>query len=297
VLGPFDQEKLQGLARRGQLSRMHELSTDGVSWVRASNFPELFTGGQSELPSLPQSAHAGAGIGFGNAPGAPDEIRSQPAVGSPPATPGGPQAKWFYNSGGQQQGPVDFSDLQLLAGLGQIGPLDQVWTEGMAAWTPASQIQGLIRSGGLAGSSAAAMADAANAPLTRTLCRSAADSRGWALCIASIMQLCGVASVVLGVMVLIVGARDRSPGSVSYGIFCLLHALVIIVGGTLLSTYAMRLGKLRNSPEAIVLERALDALRNFWIFVSMYLIVWLAFIVVFAIAIFAYGITLPQFPL
>ena len=67
VLGPYDQEKLQGLARRGQLSRMHELSTDGVSWVRASNFPELFTGGQGELPSLPQPVHAGAGIGFGNA--------------------------------------------------------------------------------------------------------------------------------------------------------------------------------------------------------------------------------------
>jgi hypothetical protein len=31
--------------------------------------------------------------------------------------------------------------------------------------------------------------------------------------------------------------------------------------------------------------------------VSMYLIVWLAFVVVGAIAVFAHGITLPQFPL
>ncbi len=44
VLGPYDEEKLQGLARRGQLSRMHELSQDGVNWVRATNYPELFVG-------------------------------------------------------------------------------------------------------------------------------------------------------------------------------------------------------------------------------------------------------------
>jgi hypothetical protein len=220
-----------------------------------------------------------------------------PAPGSPPATPGGPQAKWYYNSGGQQQGPVDFSDLQLLAGLGQIGPFDQVWTDGMASWTPASQIQGLIKAGTLVGAAHSTAVDASTTVLTKSVCRSAADSRGWALFIASIMHLCGVANVVLGIMVLVVGARDRSPGSVSYGIFCLLHALVIIGGGTLLSTYAVRLGKLRYSPESIVLERALDALRNFWIFVSMYLIVTLAFVVVFAIAVFAYGVTLPQFPL
>ena len=42
VLGPFDKEKLQSLARRGQLSRMHELSPDSTNWVQASTYPELF---------------------------------------------------------------------------------------------------------------------------------------------------------------------------------------------------------------------------------------------------------------
>ena len=50
--------------------------------------------------------------------------------------------------------------------------------------------------------------------------------------------------------------------------------------------HAVRLGSLRNAPE-IVLERALDGLLNFWIFVSMCLIVRLAFVVVDAIAVFA----------
>jgi len=45
VLGPYDQEKLQSLVRRGQLSRMHEVSTDGTHWVQAGTYPELFVAG------------------------------------------------------------------------------------------------------------------------------------------------------------------------------------------------------------------------------------------------------------
>ena len=57
VLGPYDQEKLQTLARRGQLSRMHELSPDGISWVRASSYPELFSSGSSEFEPVAQAAN------------------------------------------------------------------------------------------------------------------------------------------------------------------------------------------------------------------------------------------------
>ena len=49
VLGPYDQEKLQSLVRRGQLSRMHEVSTDGTHWVRASTYAELFVGAPVKL--------------------------------------------------------------------------------------------------------------------------------------------------------------------------------------------------------------------------------------------------------
>src|SRR5580658_9061928 len=49
VLGPYDEEKLQSLVRRGQLSRMHEVSTDGTHWVRASTYAELFVGAPVKL--------------------------------------------------------------------------------------------------------------------------------------------------------------------------------------------------------------------------------------------------------
>ncbi len=43
VQGPFDMEKLRILVKRGQLGRAHEVSGDGSSWQRASDYPELFT--------------------------------------------------------------------------------------------------------------------------------------------------------------------------------------------------------------------------------------------------------------
>ena len=49
VLGPYDEEKLKSLVRRGQLSRMHEVSTDGANWVRASTYAELFVGAPVKL--------------------------------------------------------------------------------------------------------------------------------------------------------------------------------------------------------------------------------------------------------
>jgi hypothetical protein len=288
VLGPYDHERLQGLARRGQLSRMHELSSDGVSWVRASNYPELFTGGQAELPTLPSD---GANSLPPDSFGGGSSTLTPPQAQAPGAAAG---SKWYYTAGGEQRGPVDFANLQMLAGLGQLGPQDQVWAEGMVSWVPAAHVHGLIK-GADSGSSATAEAAASRVP--EGLRRSAADSRGWALFISFVMYLYAIASAGFGILILIVGSREREAGAVAYGIAALLHAMIVIFGGALLSTYASRLGKLRYTSDPIILERALEALRNFWIYISMYLVVWLSLIVIVAIAVFAVGVTLPRVPL
>ena len=41
TLGPFDTTRVRDLIKRG-VTRMHELSPDGVSWQPAEVFPELF---------------------------------------------------------------------------------------------------------------------------------------------------------------------------------------------------------------------------------------------------------------
>lgn len=42
IAGPFDEATLKSLARRGQFSKIHEVSQDAVSWVCASVYPQLF---------------------------------------------------------------------------------------------------------------------------------------------------------------------------------------------------------------------------------------------------------------
>lgn len=52
-------------------------------------------------------------------------------------------AGWHYIEQGQQCGPLTDDELRERVAAGALRPEDYVWTEGMADWAPASQIQGL----------------------------------------------------------------------------------------------------------------------------------------------------------
>jgi hypothetical protein len=52
--------------------------------------------------------------------------------------------QWYYVQQGQRQGPVAEEELKQLASSGQLKPTDKVWKQGMAVWTEASQVDGLI---------------------------------------------------------------------------------------------------------------------------------------------------------
>lgn len=52
-------------------------------------------------------------------------------------------AGWYYIEQGQQCGPLTDDELRERVAAGTLRPEDYVWTEGMADWVPASQIQGL----------------------------------------------------------------------------------------------------------------------------------------------------------
>lgn len=54
-----------------------------------------------------------------------------------------PQADWFYSHEGEKLGPLTFSELK--AKESELNPrLDMVWTQGMAEWQPAGEIEGLF---------------------------------------------------------------------------------------------------------------------------------------------------------
>lgn len=52
---------------------------------------------------------------------------------------------WHYTHEGERVGPVSFSTLRIKAGEGALHPrLDMVWTQGMAEWKPAGEVDGLF---------------------------------------------------------------------------------------------------------------------------------------------------------
>jgi membrane protease subunit (stomatin/prohibitin family) len=93
-------------------------------------------------------AAAGAGIGMGMAMAAPigqalsgqQPTASGPAA-TPPPIPGA--ATYFVAVEGKQSGPFDMQTLASQASMGRLTQQTLVWTQGMAQWTPAGQVQAL----------------------------------------------------------------------------------------------------------------------------------------------------------
>ena len=55
------------------------------------------------------------------------------------------QDAWYYTREGERLGPVTLTELRVKASQGGLSPrLDMVWTEGMADWKPAGEIDGLF---------------------------------------------------------------------------------------------------------------------------------------------------------
>ena len=56
-----------------------------------------------------------------------------------------PQDAWFYTCKGERIGPVTFADLRIKAQEATLNPrLDMAWTQGMEAWKPSGEIEGLF---------------------------------------------------------------------------------------------------------------------------------------------------------
>jgi hypothetical protein len=129
AMGPFTAEQLQALAKRGQFSRTHEISTDSVTWSRAANRLDLFPAVQVEPRPLATPPTED-----------PPILDASPATAAPP-----PSDIWYYHQLGANHGPVDFTHLQYLAVSGQILPDDLVWKEGLPEWIAAGRVPGLIK--------------------------------------------------------------------------------------------------------------------------------------------------------
>lgn len=278
--GPYTAEQLQAFARRGQFSRLHEVSADGVSWVRAGSFPELFTNEVAIVDVAARAAETVAAPVGDTAPPVNYALAPAPAAAAYP--PAAAPEKCYYSTGGAQHGPVSFESLRALVASGTIGPHDLVWIEGQGDWTTAQRIPGLLTQVASEGAST----------LSAESLRTIAATRPWMLFAAVMVFVMAAAHVLMAVLWLVSGGRGGDPTPIVLGLCAILFSLLWVFHGFLLTAWHNRLGNAvqQGLPES--LEQALHCQHRYWIFVGVQMIVYLVLFIILMVVIFAVGVSL-----
>lgn len=254
--GPFSLPKMRELVRKGQVGRMHEVSTDGVTWQAASSYAELF----SKDDAAQETASHPAGRGAASSP--------QQGPSAPPRTKAG---EWYHSDGSGSEGPYSITEIERLASQGVIAPADHVWDPNKAAWVEASSVSSLdFGSRGPRHSPTPANPSPEVGGSLSQAAWALKSTAGWKLFIALWCLVIG-ALVLIGGLILL----SRSNGveamiasaisSVGAGIY------LLIVGGFLLTAYSAVTAAASNPRDEIV-AAAIRAENRAWVAVAIALL-------------------------
>ncbi len=153
VLGPFTDDDLKRMVRRGQVTRAHELSEDRTTWSRAGDDADLFPRRSPRRGHAPASATASgdgpslAGLQAAASQAAAgadgDGTAGHPLTTEPIAGGAGDDAaipasladvEWYVAMDGKPRGPMATTTVVGLSRSGEIGPTDLVWRSGLNDW-------------------------------------------------------------------------------------------------------------------------------------------------------------------
>ena len=122
VTGPFAEEQLTALRKRGQFTPIHQVSTDRVRWESAASLVNM-------LDAKAVSPHQNTG--------------SMPGFGMPSSdgqSSAGLDGQWYYlDEQNQRMGPLSLDRLQSLIRAGAISPRTFVCARGDSEWLAAEQ--------------------------------------------------------------------------------------------------------------------------------------------------------------
>jgi hypothetical protein len=284
VQGPFDEERLRALVRRGQVSRIHEVSEDGTRWTKAGDFGDLFeqpavTGANQNSHAATQSFHHSQSVTALPAP----EVKTAPASA--------PVATWYFIQDNLTKGPVDFHQLQSMCANGQLSAEAHVWSDGMAQWVAARMISGLVPNDPVAANPEQSPVHTkirggdGDRKLGVDVTRALSSSYAWVLFITIMIYLYALATFVSAITLIIQGAKADSSFLVGNGLAAIVMAILYAVGALLLNIYCNCISRVQVVRSEQSLESALTSLRTFWVFIGIVMIVFLAFVVVFGIVV------------
>ena len=281
VLGPLTREKTLELAKRGQITKQHELSPDGAAWKQAHEFPGFFT---TDRAVANQTA-----------------VREkQPEASAPEA----PTEEWYAHFNNSNQGPVDLKGMKNWIASGMVNKETMIWKPGMSDWHSAE----LIRSEWF-GTSTAGKSDSQQSQTHSDSSSSGAGRQGdlsttLVRMRASVLFL-AITGVVIGTVwtigsiasFFLVATRDGSgPVKVMAVIFSLVHVATSIAwftGSIFLLQFGNRLSVLIYRSETTDIARALQSLVRFWKFTAIVVLVWLIIVTILGSILYLLGLSIP----
>ena len=122
VTGPYGSDDLSRMVARGELSRLHDVSTDRVNWRRAGALTDIFESAQVK-PLAARPADRGAPAGD-LAPPVKWELKDTPQ--EKPAPVEEERVTWHYDGADGVEGPHTTEDMIRLISEGRLSAGDQV---------------------------------------------------------------------------------------------------------------------------------------------------------------------------
>ncbi|MCD0461678.1 DUF4339 domain-containing protein [Roseiconus lacunae] len=276
TIGPLAPDKVKEMVRRGQVTRMHELSADGLSWTKAEEFGNFF----------PRAAPAGSTAG------------DMAADGSvvPPGESGGAiapnenaTAQWYAHVQGEKQGPVSLDQMRLYAEAKVLKKDSLVWKNGMETWKAASEVLpelfgGKAPAGGSAAVSSPPSDDSdTSGPTGTALSKEIAENHGWILALGiSLLIGCAVFFVVQ-ILKLNEGGQKLRSDYLSASLFIVTAGAGSAVG-ILAIQVSMKMKAAAESGSPIATIVGAKSLSQFWMVGAIASIVWVAFVLLMLIA-------------
>ena len=279
VLGPLTREKTADLAKRGQITKQHELSPDGVAWKLAHEFPELFAteravANQATVQKKQQESTA----------------------------PEAPMEEWYAHFDESNQGPVDLKGMKNWIALGIVKKDTMIWRPGMAEWQSADLIRaewfGISKSSKPGSQQTHSDTSDSVSSSHRELSVSLLRMRAPVVFLAITGVVIGTAWVIFSIAsFFMVATRGGSgPVKVMAVILAIVHVSTAIswfTGSMFLLQFGNKLAVLVYRSETNDIDRALQALVRFWKFTAVVVLVWLIIVSILGSIIYLLGLSVP----
>lgn len=286
TLGPLTNQKVQELIRRGQITRMHELSGDGLSWVTAEEFGNFFA---VEPQHTPQEAASSVE--------APTEAS--------PTTSTTTEVEWYAHVDGENKGPMTLDQVRQWKNSGTIQPQTLMWQAGLDSWEAAQTLLPELFVDPFAASATAANATTSFMPQSSqssssSLTYFAAEfdrRRGWIFFFAITLIVLTSFQIVGQLITIYIAASGASATGVNAGPALVGGTFGIAIAGTVMTIGILLLqycGKLKDFALRPTDENGLLAARahsRFWAFTGITTLIWLVVFMSFLLLIATVGLS------